>query len=253
MTEVYELADPHGFLGAHPATGGVVIRAYRPDAESVRVLPMGVELAPADGNGVFEGLVEGASLPLDYRLEVRYPAGDTYVVRDPYAFLPTVGELDLHLAAEGRHEELYERLGAHPREMGGVAGVAFAVWAPNAASVSVVGECNGWDGRLHPMRSLGGSGIWELFIPEVLPDSRYKFEIRTRDGKLRVKADPLAFRTETPPRNASIVFESSYEWRDAEWLEHRSATDLLAGPMSVYEVHPGSWRLNPLEGNRALT
>ncbi len=253
MTRVYELADPHAYLGAHPSKNGVVVRAYRPDAESVRVLPMGVELEPADGSGVFEGVVEGASLPLDYQLEVRYPAGDTFVLRDPYAFVPTVAELDLHLAAEGRHEQLYQPLGAHLRDVDGVTGVSFAVWAPNAASVSVVGDFNGWDGRLHPMRSLGAAGIWELFIPGILPDSRYKFEIRTRDRKLRLKADPFAFRTEVPPANASIVFESSYEWGDAEWLEQRRSADALARPLSVYEVHLGSWRLNPLEGNRPLT
>ena len=253
MTRVYELADPHAYLGAHPSKNGVVVRAYRPDAESVRVLPMGVELEPADGSGVFEGVVEGASLPLDYQLEVRYPAGDTFVLRDPYAFVPTVAELDLHLAAEGRHEQLYQPLGAHLRDVDGVTGVSFAVWAPNAASISVVGDFNGWDGRLHPMRSLGAAGIWELFIPGVLPDSRYKFEIRTRDRKLRLKADPFAFRTEVPPANASIVFESSHEWGDAEWLEQRRSADALARPLSVYEVHLGSWRLNPLEGNRPLT
>jgi 1,4-alpha-glucan branching enzyme len=253
VSEVYELSDPHGFLGAHPARGGVLVRAYRPDAESVRVLPMGVELAPADGTGVFEGVVEGASLPLDYRLEVHYPAGETYVLRDPYSFLPTVGELDLHLAAEGRHEYLYGPLGAHPRVVDGVAGVAFAVWAPNAASVSVVGDFNGWDGRLHPMRSLGSSGIWELFVPEVGPDSRYKFEIRTHDRKLRLKADPLAFRTEVPPANASVVFEPSYEWGDDAWLEQRRSAEAVAQPLSIYEVHLGSWRLNPVEENRPLT
>jgi 1,4-alpha-glucan branching enzyme len=252
VSRVYELADPHGFLGAHPTKDGVVVRAYRPDAEAVRVLPMGVELAPADGNGVFEGVVEGASLPLDYQLEVRYPEGDTHVLRDPYAFSPTVGELDLHLVAEGRHEELYEPLGAHAREVEGVAGVAFAVWAPNAASVSVVGDFNGWDGRLHPMRSLGASGIWELFVPDLQPGTKYKFEIRTREGKLRLKADPFAFRTEVPPANASIVFESRHQWGDDEWLEQRRSRDAYAHPMSVYEVHPGSWRLNPLEGNRSL-
>jgi 1,4-alpha-glucan branching enzyme len=201
----YELADPHSVLGAHPADDGVLIRAYRPDAESVRVLPMDVELQPVNGNGVFEGTIPGAQLPLDYELEVRYPAGDTYRLRDPYSFLPTLGELDIHLAAEGRHEELYERLGAHPRALNGVAGVAFAVWAPNAASASVVGDFNGWDGRLNPMRSLGPSGIWELFVPGADEDVRYKFEIRTRAGKLRLKADPLAFRTEKPPANASVA------------------------------------------------
>src|SRR5580765_971831 len=168
MSAPYELADPHAFLGAHPVKGGVVVRAYRPDAESIRVLPMGVELEAQDGDGVFEGVLEGASLPLDYELEVSYPAGDAYVLRDPYSFLPALGELDVHLAGEGRHEELYARLGAHPQVLAGVAG-----------------DFNAWDGRLHPMRSLGASGIWELFLPGIPVDSRYKFEIRTQAGKLR--------------------------------------------------------------------
>jgi 1,4-alpha-glucan branching enzyme len=216
------------------------------------VLPMGVELEPQNGTGLFAGLVPGASLPLDYELEVRYPAGDAYVLRDPYSFLPTVGEMDLHLAGEGRHEELYARLGAHPRKVDGVTGVSFAVWAPNARSVSVVGDFNGWDGRLHPMRSLGGSGIWELFIPDLAPGMKYKFELRTAGGGLRIKADPLAFSAETPPRNASIIFESDYDWRDEEWLTSRRASDPLRAPVSIYEVHLGSWRLNPLEDNRSL-
>jgi 1,4-alpha-glucan branching enzyme len=249
----YELADPHSVLGAHPAKGGVLIRAYRPDAVSVRVLPMDVELEQGDGDGIFEGTIKGAKLPLDYELEVRYPAGDTYVLRDPYSFMPTLGELDIHLAAEGRHEELYERLGAHPRTLDGVAGIAFAVWAPNASSVSIVGDFNGWDGRLNPMRSLGSSGIWELFVPGAEEGARYKFEIRTREGKLRLKADPLAFRAERPPANASIVFESRYEWGDDDWLARRRASEPLRGPVSIYEVHLGSWRLNPVEGNRPLT
>ena len=247
------LADPHAYLGAHKGRGGVVVRAYRPDAESVRVLPMGVELEPQDGTGVFEGVIPDAKLPLAYELEVRYPAGETYTLRDPYSFMPTVGELDLHLAGEGRHEELYGRLGAHARELDGVAGVSFAVWAPNARSVSVVGEFNGWDGRLHPMRTLGASGIWELFLPDVAPDARYKYEIRGPDGRLRLKADPLAFRTELPPKNASIVHRSAYEWRDDDWLERRRGADVLTSPVSVYEVHLGSWRLNTLQGNRPLT
>jgi 1,4-alpha-glucan branching enzyme len=249
----YELADPHSVLGAHPADEGVVIRAYRPDAAAVRVLPMDVELEQRNGDGVFEGTIAGAKLPLDYELEVRYPAGDTYRLHDPYSFLPTIGELDTHLAGEGRHEELYERLGAHPRVLNGVAGVAFAVWAPNAASASVVGDFNGWDGRLHPMRTLGTSGIWELFVPGVEEEARYKFELRTREGKLRLKADPLAFRTEVPPKNASVVFESDYEWGDAEWLEQRRNADELARPVSIYEVHLGSWRLNVQDGNRPLS
>jgi 1,4-alpha-glucan branching enzyme len=251
MSEPFTLADPHAYLGAHPAQDGVLVRAYRPEADSVRVLPMGVKLERKQ-DGVFEGVVKGAELPLEYELEVSYPAGDSYVLHDPYSFLPTLGELDVHLAGEGRHAELYARLGAHPRVVDGIAGVSFAVWAPNARSVSVVGDFNGWDGRLHPMRSLGAAGIWELFIPDLRPGMKYKFELRTSGGRLRIKADPLAFRTEVPPRNASIVFESAYEWQDADWLDRRPA-DPLARPVSIYEVHPGSWRLNPLEGNRPLT
>ncbi len=251
MSEPFTLGDPHAYLGAHPAQDGVLVRAYRPEADSVRVLPMGVKLERKQ-DGVFEGVVKGAELPLEYELEVSYPAGDSYVLHDPYSFLPTLGELDVHLAGEGRHEELYARLGAHPRVVDGIAGVSFAVWAPNARSVSVVGDFNGWDGRLHPMRSLGAAGIWELFIPDLRPGMKYKFELRTSGGRLRIKADPLAFRTEVPPRNASIVFESAYEWQDADWLDRRPA-DPLARPVSIYEVHPGSWRLNPLEGNRPLT
>ena len=218
----YELADPHSVLGAHPAKGGVLIRAYRPDAESVRVLPMDVELEPRNGDGVFEGTIPGAQLPLDYELEVRYPAGDTYRLRDPYSFLPTLGELDIHLAGEGRHEELYERLGAHPRELNGVGGVAFAVWAPNAASVSVVGDFNGWDGRLHPMRSLGSSGHLGAVRPG--RGGGHAVQVRAPDArraKLRLKADPLAFRTEKPPANASVVFRPQYEWGDDAWLARR--------------------------------
>jgi 1,4-alpha-glucan branching enzyme len=214
-------ATPHDVLGAHVDDGRVVVRAWRPQAESVRVLPErgeAVELDKVHPDGVFEGRLEETALPIRYRLGVTYPDGTTVELDDPYSFLPTLGELDIHLAAEGRHEELYERLGAHPRELNGVAGVAFAVWAPNAASASVVGDFNGWDGRLNPMRSLGPSGIWELFVPGADEGARYKFELRTREGKLRLKADPLAFRTEKPPANASVVFRTQYEWGDDAWL-----------------------------------
>jgi 1,4-alpha-glucan branching enzyme len=174
-------------------------------------------------------------------------------MRDPYSFLPTLGELDIHLAMEGRHEQLYERLGAHVREIDGVVGTAFAVWAPNARGVSVVGDFNSWDGRLHPMRSLGPSGIWELFIPGVGDGQKYKYEIRTQDGRLRIKADPVAFATEVPPANASVVHNYRHEWNDHEWLAERAGKDWLREPVSIYEVHLASWRRNPLEGNRPLT
>ncbi|HXR11070.1 MAG TPA: 1,4-alpha-glucan branching enzyme, partial [Gaiellaceae bacterium] len=246
-------ADPHSILGAHESDGGVVVRAYRPEAQAVRVQPAGVEAELKDPAGLWEAMLPKAKLPLEYELEVEYPNGDTFTMRDPYAFLPTLGELDLHLVMEGRHEQLYEKLGAHVREVGGVTGTAFAVWAPNARSVAVVGDFNAWDGRLHPMRSLGGSGIWELFLPGVESGAHYKFEIRTQDGRLRLKADPVAFHSEVPPGNASRVFHSEHAWSDDEWLARRAETESLRAPMSIYEVHLGSWRRNPVEGDRPLS
>ena len=158
---------------------------------------------------------------------------------DPYRFLPTVGELDLHLVGEGRHEELWEKLGAHVRELEGVRGTAFAVWAPSAKSVSVVGDFNYWDGRMHPMRSLGSSGIWEVFLPGVEPGARYKFEILTQDGEIRLKADPLAFEAEVPPKTASVVHEPQHEWADEEWLRSRRESEPLRGPDLGLRGPPG--------------
>ncbi len=158
-----DISDPHRVLGAHPSTGGVIVRAFRPTAQAVTVRTAdgaGVALVQRHPAGLFEGELAGARLPLAYELEVTYNPRETYTLNDPYAFAPTLGEMDLHLAGEGRHEDLYEKLGAHVREIEGVAGVAFAVWAPAAQSVSVVGDFNDWDGRLHPMRSMGVSGIW---------------------------------------------------------------------------------------------
>ena len=250
------LGDPHRVLGAHPSPDGVTVRAFRPAAERVVVRAEGeapVELTRRHPAGVFEGEVPGAELPLRYELEVSYPDGSSYTLHDPYAFPPTLGDLDLHLAGEGRHEELYQRLGAHVRELEGVTGTAFAVWAPSARGVSVVGDFNSWDGRLHVMRSLGSSGIWELFVPAVEPGAHYKFEIRGADGELHLKADPFAFRAEVPPLTASIVHRPGHAWADGAWLTERRASDPQLQPISVYEVHLGSWRRSPLEGDRVLT
>jgi 1,4-alpha-glucan branching enzyme len=251
------LADPHRLLGAHPLDGGVVVRAWRPAARAVVVRPENapaVELELRHPAGLFEGVVPDADAPLRYELDVSYPDGNTFTLRDPYAFAPTLGELDLHLAGEGQHERIYERLGAHPREVEGVTGTAFAVWAPNARAVSVVGDFNGWDGRLNPMRSLGASGIWELFVPGVAEGERYKYELKGPHGELLpLKADPHALAAEVPPETASRVHRSRYEWRDHDWLERRRAQDPLAQPVSIYEVHLESWRRNPLEDNRPLT
>jgi len=248
--------DPHAYLGAHATRNGVIFRCFRPGVEWVRVLPEGhdpFKLRRTHKEGLFAGTLEGVAQPPRYELEVSYPEWQVVVQHDPYAFPPSVGELDLYLAGEGRHEELQRVLGAHPCELDGVSGTAFAVWAPSARSVSVVGDFNGWDGRVHPMRSLGVSGIWELFVPELEEGAIYKYEVRAQDGSLVLKADPLAARTEEPPRTGSVVFRSRHAWGDGEWLERRARSRPWAEPMSVYEAHLGSWRLNPLEGNRSLT
>jgi 1,4-alpha-glucan branching enzyme len=251
--------QPHAYLGAHPADSGdsVVIRAFRPSAERVAVWTNGarsaVELERVHPDGVFEGEVAGASLPLTYHFEVEYPGGESFPVEDPYRFGPTLGDLDLHLVGEGRHEELYQSLGAHVKEIDGVAGVAFAVWAPSARSVSVVGDFNGWDGRLHQMRSMGSSGVWEIFAPGAAHGDRYKYEIRTQDGTLQLRADPVAFATEMPPETASVVHRTTYEWGDAAWMEQRRSSSPWDRPMSVYEVHLGSWRRDPSDPERLLS
>jgi 1,4-alpha-glucan branching enzyme len=247
-----EHSDPHHVLGAHPADGGGVrIRAWRPGADAITALAPGgaVELTQTDPAGFFEGTMLDAQLPLRYQLAVRYPDGNQFVLDDPYRFLPQLGELDLHLAMEGRHEELYARLGANPRTVDGVAGTAFAVWAPAARAVAVVGDFNSWDGRLHPMRSLGAAGIWELFVPGAGPGTRYKFEIRTRNGEVRLKADPLAFEAERRPGTGSVVSVPAHRWRDAAWREARAQRNPWREPLSIYEVHLGSWRRTPEGGD----
>ena len=237
--------DPHSLLGMHPSGDGVVVRALRPGAERVTaLLASGPVDLPHVGFGVFEATVPGAAVD-DYRLEVTY-LGQTYPADDPYRYLPTLGEVDLHLIGEGRHEELWTVLGAHVRRYdsprGEVVGTSFAVWAPSAQGVRVIGDFNGWDGRSHPMRSLGSSGVWELFVPGVQAGAHYKYAVLGADGQWREKADPMARRTEVPPLTASVVDESSYTWSDDAWMAERAASAPHARPMSVYEVHLGSWR-----------
>jgi 1,4-alpha-glucan branching enzyme len=236
--------DPHRILGVTVEAAEVVrIRGWRPGASSMAVLVHGerIDMERVHPLGVFETELSGSTAP-EYRLEATYPDGVAVTFDDPYRFWPTVGELDLHLLGEGRHEGLWRHLGAHLIFHQGKAGTSFAVWAPNARSVRVVGDFNGWDGRIHPMRVLGSSGVWELFLPDIGAGARYKFEILTADGHLRLKADPFAFATEVPPATASVVTESGYAWGDQEWLARRSATDLMTAPVSIYECHLGSWR-----------
>ncbi|MEU0548897.1 1,4-alpha-glucan branching protein GlgB [Micromonospora sp. NPDC005979] len=226
--------DPHALLGAHPAEGSTTIRTMRRGAGDV-VLLVGDERHPmkrVHDLGIFEAQVEGSVL--DYRVEVDGTTHD-----DPYRYPPTLGELDLHLIGEGRHERLWEALGARVFDEG----VAFSVWAPNAQGVRVIGDFTGWgadDGW--PMRSLGSSGVWELFVPNARVGARYKYRVLGADGKWRDKADPLAAYAEVPPATASVVHHSTYRWNDADWLARRAERRPHQEPMSVYEVHLGSWR-----------
>lgn len=239
--------DPHHVLGAHPFAGGVTVRALRPLAESVEVeLPDGsVHPMTHEHSGVWVVHLDRAELS-DYRLKVTYAGGEAITQDDPYRFWPTLGDVDLHLIGEGRHEELWRVLGSHvrtyPGAMGEVVGTSFAVWAPNARAVRLIGEFNHWNGQSHPMRALGSTGLWELFVPGVAENTTYKYEILGADGYWRPKADPMARATQCPPETASVVTRSGYEWGDAQWLERRENTDAQNAPMSVYEVHLGSWR-----------
>ncbi len=242
--------DPHSILGPHPHDGAVTIRTLRPWATSVVAIARGaggdtrVELTHEHG-GVFVGVVEVPDVP-DYRLEVAHGA-EPAILDDPYRFLPTLGDMDLHLIGEGRHETLWTVLGAHEHvyssALGDVHGTSFAVWAPAALGVRVVSDANHWDGTGTPMRSLGSSGVWELFIPDLGAGTRYKFAVLGRDGVWRSKADPLAQHTEHPPATASIVYTSGYEWADEAWMAERALGDPYNSAMSTYEVHLGSWRM----------
>ena len=238
-------AAPHQVLGPHPGPDGVTVRVLRPWAAGIAVR-VGDERFPLDHlhEGVWAGVLPMPEVP-DYRIEVDYGDGPKSA-DDPYRFLPTLGELDQHLISEGRHEQLWDVLGAHIRDYDGYAGpvhgTSFAVWAPNAQGVRVVGDFNFWDGRGYPLRSLGSTGVWELFVPGPGSGARYKFEILGQDNVWRQKADPMARATECPPATASVVTQSTYVWQDGEWLAARAAADPHTGPMSVYEVHLGSWR-----------
>jgi 1,4-alpha-glucan branching enzyme len=248
--------DPFSVLGPHRTPAGVIVRTIQPHAEHVGVRWAGGEAAmerrhPA---GVFEATLSGAADVPDYRLLVTFPGGHSAEVDDPYRYGRVIGEYDLYLLGEGKHTRIHERLGAHPMRIGAAEGVHFAVWAPNAERVSVVGDFNNWDGRMHVMRSLGPSGVWEIFLPAARPGHRYKFEIRARTGDILLKSDPYGLAFEVPPLSASIVTTLEYEWGDAEWMRTRAQHESwYHNPMAVYEVHLGSWKRVPEEGDRYLT
>ncbi|HSX03492.1 MAG TPA: 1,4-alpha-glucan branching protein GlgB [Rhabdochlamydiaceae bacterium] len=234
--------DPHNFLGLHAFDEkNKVIRLWRPGAPSCHFELFGemIEAKKIDPRGLFEAIAPKKTTALDYR--VYHP--NHLLAHDPYAFLPTLGEVDLHLFSHGVHYKIYEILGAHLINHFGVTGTKFAVWAPNAKKVSLVADFNQWDGNYLPMRSLGASGIWEIFVPGACEGEKYKFEIFTQNGERKIKSDPYAHFNEYRPKTASIVFDvNKFHWTDTKWMEKRAPFQKGKTALSIYEVHLGSWQ-----------
>jgi 1,4-alpha-glucan branching enzyme len=239
------LNDAFAVLGPHADARGTVVRAFAPPAEGIDLIGAGDELLSVMQRtgpvGLFAARIDSRR---GYRFRIRWPGGVTQVTEDPYSYGLLLGELDVYLLAEGNHLELGRCLGAQAMSIEGVPGVRFAVWAPNAQRVSVVGDFNGWDGRRHPMRKRVEAGVWELFIPRLPVGTVYKYEILGPHGMLPLKADPVALQAEAPPRTASVVTDPTpFTWSDEAWLKARAnAGEHLHAPVSIYEVHAGSWR-----------
>jgi 1,4-alpha-glucan branching enzyme len=238
--------DPFIYLGKHRQGEEAVVRAYIPGANEVRIADGDLPMRRLHDTDFFEWRGPGGKVPERYRL-VWTLHGNSHTAYDPYCFPAALSDFDIHLFGEGRHQSAWRVMGAHPRIIDDVHGTLFSVWAPNAERVSVTGEFNLWDGRRHPMRSRGGSGVWELFIPGLAEGALYKFEIRNREtGSIHLKSDPYGRRFELRPHNASIIAgESEWAWNDAEWLAARRESGWLHQPLSIYEVHPGSWQHGP--------
>ena len=245
-------AQPHKHLGMHPHKKGkkncLIVRAYLNDAQSCHLVDVVndsklYELKRLTKDGLFEGVIEDRNEVFNYLLQIERFNGEICQFSDPYNFLPTLSDDDVYLFSEGSDHFVHHKMGSQLRNIDGVKGVSFAIWAPNAERVSVVGDFNHWDGRYHAMRSLGASGIWELFIPSLKSGVKYKYEISTRQGTLLLKTDPFGTCFEAPPNNASIIYNvDDYQWNDDEWILHRAQTDWKDQPISIYEMHPGSWK-----------
>jgi 1,4-alpha-glucan branching enzyme len=264
-------AEPHSLLGMHKVKSGLLVRAFLRDAVTCTVVeldgpakkgaspePGAEKLHPMErisDDGLFEVVIPRRKTFFTYQLRVTRGNGEMRQFHDPYRFLPTLGDQDLYLFNEGNEHRAYEKLGAHVRVIDGVSGVAFAVWAPSAARVSVVGNFNAWDGRYFPMRPLGGSGVWELFVPGLGEGELYKFELRTQGGHVILKTDPYGTAFEAPPGNAAIVHNvRKHVWADSAWMERRkSEASKIDRPISIYEVHLGSWKRKLEDGNRVLS
>ena len=256
----FDERNPFAFLGPHVERDGYVVRALHPAATHVDIQAADGQRVSMSrsGDGLYEARLRsepGHHSPPDYRLVIKYAGGHALDIDDPYRYGRVLSDFDLHLFAEGTHHRVYEKLGAHRITVGTTVGVHFAVWAPNADRVSVVGDFNGWDGRVNPMRLLAPAGVWEIFIPELPDGENYKFEIRSKTGEILKKADPFGFFFEVPPQSASVVRDiSRYQWNDDAWMTaRREQGEWLGRPMAIYEAHLGSWARVVEEGNRFLT
>ena len=242
--------NPHHILGMHECIDDLYINAYLPGAKVVNAIEVSTKkkytLVSERVPGFFSVVIKDKK-PFEYKLNVRFDTGDEVTYFDPYVFEPVIDPIDISLFNEGKHYSIYEKMGAHPMTVDGVEGVLFAVWAPNADRVSVVGNFNNWDGRRHPMRKLDYSGIYELFIPGKLVGEIYKYEIKAKSGQVFMKSDPYAFSSEVRPANASRIVDISYKWKDTAWMEKRETKDTDAQPMAIYEMHLGSWK-RPTDG-----
>ena len=242
--------NPHHILGMHECIDNLYINAYLPGAKVVNAIEVSTRkkytLVSERVPGFFSVVIKDKK-PFEYKLNVRFDNGDEVTYFDPYVFEPVIDPIDISLFNEGKHYSIYEKMGAHPMTVDGVEGVLFAVWAPNADRVSVVGNFNNWDGRRHPMRKLDYSGIYELFIPGKLVGEIYKYEIKAKSGQVFMKSDPYAFSSEVRPANASRIVDISYKWKDAAWMEKRENKNTDEQPMAIYEMHLGSWK-RPTDG-----
>ncbi|MCX7746107.1 MAG: 1,4-alpha-glucan branching protein GlgB [Clostridia bacterium] len=269
VDEVYKVinaehCDPFNVLGMHKIEhegdlkDKLVVRAYFPNTKEINIVHMKNDsrskMDQIHENGFFELVVQDESEFFKYKLEVTDHGGNTFVTYDSYSFWPVLSDYDLYLYNEGNHHKIYEKLGAHICTIDGIEGTLFAVWAPCAQRVSVVGGFNQWDGRRHQMRCLGSSGVWEIFIPGIGQGEMYKYEIKTPHGEIYVKADPYAFYSELRPGTASTVYNiENYSWNDTKWIENRDNSNTFEKPISIYEVHLGSWARVAEEGDRFLT
>lgn len=242
--------NPHDVLGMHIQENIIVVRVINPNSKRIVIKDIHTHetfnMTKVDDRGLFECIISERNELFPYELTHTTYDGHTYTVMDPYSFWPTISDYDLYLFNEGNHHRIYEKLGCHLREVNGVYGASFAVWAPSALRVSVVGSFNQWDGRIHPMRMMGSSGVWELFIPGLARGDLYKYEIKTPSGEIYLKADPYAFCAEKPPNTASVVYGlNNYSWNDKDWMDKRAQEEIFQKPVNIYEVHLGSWRQEP--------